>query len=100
MPVNEAICPTITDMIDANPQATPRSSVRILANFGAGVEHNDLTAAERAHIVITNTPDAVTEATADHPADDSVGFLKIRDRRHANPFCTGHVNVSPKDQMG
>lgn len=38
---------------------------RILANFGAGTDHIDLPAAKAANIVVTNTPGALTEATAD-----------------------------------
>jgi lactate dehydrogenase-like 2-hydroxyacid dehydrogenase len=38
---------------------------RILANFGAGTDHIDLPAAKAAGLVVTNTPGALTEATAD-----------------------------------
>lgn len=61
----DAICPTITDSFNAELLATPGITVRLLANFGAGFEHIDLAAAKRAGIVVTNTPDALTEATAD-----------------------------------
>lgn len=61
----DAICPTITDRFDAEILATPGASVKILANFGAGHEHIDLEAAKRAGIAVTNTPDVLTDATAD-----------------------------------
>jgi len=61
----DAICPTITDRFDAEMIAAPGATVRLLANFGAGFEHIDLAAARRAGIVVTNTPDALSEATAD-----------------------------------
>lgn len=61
----DAICPTITDSFDSELLATPGATVRLLANFGAGFEHIDLAAAKRAGVVVTNTPDALTEATAD-----------------------------------
>ncbi len=61
----DAICPTITDRFDADLLATPGATVKILANFGAGFEHIDLAAARRAGIAVTNTPDVLTEATAD-----------------------------------
>jgi lactate dehydrogenase-like 2-hydroxyacid dehydrogenase len=38
---------------------------RIIANFGVGYNHIDLAAARRAGIVVTNTPDVLTDATAD-----------------------------------
>ncbi len=65
MPLYDAICPNPSDRIDAATLATPGSRVRILANYGAGVEHIDLAAAKAAGIVVTNTPGAVTEPTAD-----------------------------------
>ncbi|MES2289489.1 MAG: D-glycerate dehydrogenase [Pseudomonadota bacterium] len=61
----DAICPTITDRFDAEILATPGARVRMLANFGAGFEHIDLDAAKAAGIVVTNTPGALTETTAD-----------------------------------
>ena len=38
---------------------------KILANFGAGTDHIDLAAAKRAGFAVTNTPGALTDATAD-----------------------------------
>lgn len=61
----DAICPTITDRFDAELLAKSDAQVRILANFGAGFEHIDLEAAKAAGIVVTNTPGALTETTAD-----------------------------------
>lgn len=61
----DAVIPTITDRIDASLLAIDGRRVRILANFGAGLDHIDLAAARRHGIVVTNTPDALTEATAE-----------------------------------
>ncbi|WP_019832587.1 2-hydroxyacid dehydrogenase [Sphingomonas sp. PR090111-T3T-6A] len=61
----DAILPTITDRIDAALLSLPGATVRILANFGAGFEHIDLAAARKAGIAVTNTPDALTDTTAD-----------------------------------
>lgn len=67
----EALCeadilvPTITDRIDAELLATPGRRVRLIANYGAGIDHVDLAAAREAGIAVTNTPDALTEATAE-----------------------------------
>lgn len=61
----EAVVCTVTDPIGrATIEAGPVRA-RILANFGAGVNHIDLDAARRAGITVTNTPDQLTEATAD-----------------------------------
>jgi len=61
----DALVPTITDRIDAGLLAMPGRRVRILANYGAGVDHIDLAAARAAGVVVTNTPGALTEATAE-----------------------------------
>ncbi len=45
--------------------AVPQPRTRLLANFGAGYNHIDTAAAKAAGIPVTNTPGAVTEATAD-----------------------------------
>ena len=61
----DAVIPTITDRIDASLLEIDGRRARILANFGAGLDHIDLAAARRHGIVVTNTPDALTEATAE-----------------------------------
>lgn len=43
----------------------PQARVRLLANFGVGYNHIDVEAARSAGIAVTNTPDVVTDATAD-----------------------------------
>jgi lactate dehydrogenase-like 2-hydroxyacid dehydrogenase len=61
----DAMSPTITDKIHARMLTSAAVATRIIANFGAGFEHIDIEAARRAGIVVTNTPDALTEATAE-----------------------------------
>ncbi|MTD98932.1 D-glycerate dehydrogenase [Paracoccus sp. YIM 132242] len=61
---HDAIIPTLGDAFTAAAFAdAPRC--RILANFGAGYNHIDIQAAAAAGVVVTNTPDVVTDATAD-----------------------------------
>ncbi|WP_336969217.1 D-glycerate dehydrogenase [Sphingobium aromaticiconvertens] len=62
---HDALCPTVTDRIDRDLLLAPDRRARIVANFGAGVEHIDLSAAREAGIAVTNTPDVLTNATAD-----------------------------------
>lgn len=60
----DSIIPTLGDALTAEAfPSAPRC--RLLANFGAGYNHIDLTAAQAAGVAVTNTPDVVTEATAD-----------------------------------
>lgn len=61
----DGLVSTITDRIDAELIATKGRRVRIVANFGAGTDHIDTEAARDAGLVVTNTPDALTEATAE-----------------------------------
>jgi len=62
----DAICPTVTDNIHADLfQGISSPRTRILANFGVGFNHIALSAAGKLGISITNTPDVLTDATAD-----------------------------------
>lgn len=61
----DAVCPTVTDRIDASVLAAAAPGARILANFGVGFNHIDLDAARRHGVVVTNTPGVLTESTAD-----------------------------------
>src|SRR6185312_9466465 len=61
----DAVCPTVSDRIDADILSAPNARVKIIANYGAGFEHIDLAAATAADIAVTNTPDVLTDATAE-----------------------------------
>lgn len=61
----DAILPTLGDAFGAAAFSGGDLRCRILANFGAGYNHIDTAAAHAAAITVTNTPDVVTEATAD-----------------------------------
>jgi lactate dehydrogenase-like 2-hydroxyacid dehydrogenase len=61
----DALCPTVTDKLTAEILATPNTRVKMIGNYGAGYEHIDIDAAKKAGIVVSNTPDVLTEATAD-----------------------------------
>ncbi|ROT96914.1 D-glycerate dehydrogenase [Altererythrobacter sp. FM1] len=61
----DAVCPTVTDQLGASAIEGADVRARIIGNFGAGIEHVDLDAARRAGIIVTNTPDVLTDATAD-----------------------------------
>src|SRR5690606_13521761 len=56
---------TITDRIDADLIARLPPSVRLIAQFGNGVDNIDLEAAWAAGLTVTNTPSVLTEDTAD-----------------------------------
>ena len=61
----DVLVPTVTDQIDAKILSQAEESLRLVANYGTGVDHIDLTIARQRGITITNTPDVLTEDTAD-----------------------------------
>ncbi|HMS19296.1 D-glycerate dehydrogenase [uncultured Sphingorhabdus sp.] len=61
----DILVPTVTDRIDADLIARAPASLKMFANFGAGVNHIDLAAAKAKGILVTNTPGVFTEDTAD-----------------------------------
>lgn len=61
----DAVLVTVTDRLDAARIASLPQRVRMIANFGVGFSHIDVTAAAKRSICVTNTPDVLTDATAD-----------------------------------
>lgn len=62
----DGVMPTLGDAFSAEVFAdVPTPRCKILANFGVGFNHIDVAAARAAGITVTNTPGAVTDATAD-----------------------------------
>lgn len=61
----DVLVPTVTDRIDANVLAEAGERLKLIANFGAGVDHIDLAAARAKNIMVSNTPGVFTEDTAD-----------------------------------
>jgi glyoxylate reductase len=63
--VAEVIVPTVTDRIDAELIEIAGPQMKLIANFGNGVDNIDVTAAMAKGITVTNTPGVLTEDTAD-----------------------------------
>ncbi|MBC2834841.1 2-hydroxyacid dehydrogenase [Paragemmobacter straminiformis] len=62
----DVVLPTLGDRFQADVFAdVPAPRARLLANFGVGYNHIDVAAAKAAGVAVTNTPGAVTDATAD-----------------------------------
>src|SRR5436190_1688890 len=61
----DVLVPTITDRIDAALIAKAGPNLKLIANFGAGVDNIDVAAATDKGIAVTNTPGVLTEDTAD-----------------------------------
>ncbi|WP_431470250.1 2-hydroxyacid dehydrogenase [Sphingosinithalassobacter sp. LHW66-3] len=61
----DVLVPTVTDVIDAGLIEGAGERLRLIANYGAGVDHIDLAAARARSILVSNTPGVLTEDTAD-----------------------------------
>ena len=61
----QGILPCHTEKFDSDMIGQLPNDVKIIANFSVGVDHCDLAAAKDKGIVITNTPDVLSDATAE-----------------------------------
>jgi len=61
----DAVLTTVTDKISAELMTLPNRRVGIVGNFGVGFNHIDIEAAKAAGVVVSNTPDVLSECTAD-----------------------------------
>jgi lactate dehydrogenase-like 2-hydroxyacid dehydrogenase len=61
----DAILPCHTERFSAETIAALPTRVRAIANFSVGVDHVDLAAAKRKGVIVTNTPDVLSDATAE-----------------------------------
>jgi glyoxylate reductase len=61
----DVLVPTVTDRIDASVLAQAGDKLKLIANFGNGVDNIDVTTALQRGITVTNTPGVLTEDTAD-----------------------------------
>ncbi|MBM3606809.1 MAG: D-glycerate dehydrogenase, partial [Alphaproteobacteria bacterium] len=61
----DVLVPTVTDQINANMLARAGDRLKLIANFGAGVDHIDVLSARQRGVLVSNTPGVVTEDTAD-----------------------------------
>jgi glyoxylate reductase len=61
----DVLASTITDRLDADVMARAGDRLKLIANFGVGVDHIDVAAANARGIIVTNTPGVLTEDTAD-----------------------------------
>jgi lactate dehydrogenase-like 2-hydroxyacid dehydrogenase len=61
----DALCPTVSDSINAEVLGAEPLRAKILGSYGVGFNHIDLEAAKRRKLVVTNTPEVLTDCTAD-----------------------------------
>ena len=61
----DVLVPTLTDRIDARLIAQSGERLKLIANYGAGVDHIDVQTARQRGILVSNTPGVLTDDTAD-----------------------------------
>jgi glyoxylate reductase len=61
----DVLVPTITDHVDATLLAQAGDRLKLIANYGAGVDNIDVSTARQRGILVSNTPGVLTEDTAD-----------------------------------
>lgn len=61
----DAVCPTVCDSFPADVLNVENKRCKILANFGVGYNHIDIDAAKANNLTVTNTPNVLTQSTAD-----------------------------------
>ncbi len=61
----DVLVPTLTDRIDAGMLAGAGERLKLIANYGAGVDHIDVATARQRGVLVSNTPDVTAEDTAD-----------------------------------
>ncbi len=73
----DVLVPTVTDRIDAAILSQAAENLKLVANYGTGIDHIDLATARQRGITVTNTPDVLTEDTADM----TIGLILAVSRR-------------------
>ncbi len=95
----DGILSSITDKIDENVINALPPSVKIISNFAVGFGNIDKEAAKKRNIVVTNTPDVLTDATAEiamllilgaaRRANEGVNFAKKQNWKWSADFLIG-----------
>lgn len=92
---------TVTDRIDAGLIAALPASIRIISTFSVGYDHIDVAAAQARGIAVTNTPDVLTDATAEialllilgAARNAASGMATLREGRWKNWAPTGMLGT-------
>ena len=61
----DALLPTVTDKISDTILSVANKKVKIVGNFGVGFNNIDIDSAKKNNLVVTNTPEVLTDCTAD-----------------------------------
>ena len=95
----DGILSSLTDKIDEKVINSLPSSIKIISNFAVGFGNIDLDAAKKRNIVVTNTPDVLTDATAEiamllilgacRRANEGINYVKKENWKWSADFLIG-----------
>ena len=95
----DGILSSITDMLDADTISKLSSKIKIISNFAVGFGNIDIIEAKKRNIVVTNTPDVLTEATAEitmlvilgaaRRAKEGINWVNRKNWQWSADFLTG-----------
>ena len=95
----EGIISTVTEVFDEDIISKLSKGIRIISNFGVGFNNIDINAAKKRNIIVTNTPDVLTEATAEiamliilgaaRRATEGIKYARNKNWRWSSNFLTG-----------
>ncbi|PSJ39574.1 2-hydroxyacid dehydrogenase [Allosphingosinicella deserti] len=91
---------TVTDRLDADMIGRAGPRLKLLANFGVGVDHIDLAAAKARGILVSNTPDVLTDDTADVTLALILGTLRGLGEGERVVRAGQWAGWGPRRQMG
>ncbi len=87
MQTADAVCPTVSDFqINDEIFSVENRKCKIVSNFGVGYNNIDTEAAKKAGVVVTNTPEVLTDCTADIAMGLLLSVARRRGRRRKS--CT------------
>ena len=95
----DAILSSLTDKIDSKIVDSLPPSIKVISNFAVGFGNIDVEAAKKKNIVVTNTPDVLTDATAEiamllilgacRRANEGIDFAKKENWKWSADFLIG-----------
>ena len=95
----DGILSSLTEKIDANVIDNLPESIKIISNFAVGFGNIDIQAAKKKNIVVTNTPDVLTDATAEiaillilgacRRANEGINWVKKENWKWSSDFLIG-----------
>ena len=95
----DGIISTVTEVFDYDIISKLSEKIKIISNFGVGFSNIDIDAANKRNIIVTNTPDVLTEATAEiamliilgasRRANEGIKYAKKKNWRWSSDFLIG-----------